>query len=211
MTPFYDRDGITIYHGDCLEILPTLGPVDCVITDPPYGILDHGGKWGHKAALHWDSKPADFVVDIVKEVGSGIVWGGNYFALPPSRGWVVWHKRDAVPSASPVELAWTSLDCNSVYIDHPIAAANAERVGHPTQKPLRVMRICLGMLPNGTILDPFMGSGTTLVAARLEGRRAIGIELEEKWCQVAVDRLEHGDKGAAKIASGMTPFAWEVS
>jgi site-specific DNA-methyltransferase (adenine-specific) len=110
--------------------------------------------------------------------------------LPPSRGWLVWYKRDAVPSAADVELAWSSFDANAQLIDHPIAATNAERLGHPTQKPLRVMRWCLSFAPDAqTILDPFMGSGTTLRAAKDLGRRCIGIEISPEYCAIAAERL----------------------
>lgn len=189
--PYYDHQGITIYHGDCREILPHLEPVDLVLTDPPYGILDHGGKWGKKADLQWDRETATGIREVAARGAAAVIWGGNYFVLPPSRGWLVWFKRDAVPSASQVELAWTSRDMNSALIDHPVAATNAERIGHPTQKPLRVMRWCIGFFPNArTILDPFMGSGTTLRAAKDLGRRAIGIEIEERYCEIAAKRLQ---------------------
>ena len=192
MKPYYEHAGITIYHGDCREILPGLGPVDLVLTDPPYGIGDKGGKWGRKAELAWDSHVVDglgFILDAGEEQ---IIWGGNYYPLPPSRGWLVWYKRDSVPSAADVELAWTSFDMNSRLIDQTISATNAERVGHPTQKPLRVMAWCLSFAPDDChlILDPFMGSGTTLVAAKQLGRRAIGIEIDERYCEIAAKRLE---------------------
>jgi site-specific DNA-methyltransferase (adenine-specific) len=191
VTPYYQHGGITIYHGDCRDVLPSLVVADLVLTDPPYGIFDCGGKWGHKSDLQWDR---DVFADIAPVLAAGrnqIVWGGNYYALPPSRGWLVWHKRDSVPSAASVELAWTSFDMNSRLIDQTIAATNAERIGHPTQKPLRVMKWSLGFAPLArSILDPFMGSGTTLVAAKESGRRAIGIEIEERYCEIAAKRLE---------------------
>lgn len=178
IAPYYDQNGITIYHGDCREVLPTLPKVDLVLTDPPYGIFACGGKWGHKADLQWDKHPADNIDAVIAAGNDAVIWGGNYFALPPSRGWLVWYKRDSVESAADVELAWTSVDMNARLIDQTIAATNAERCGHPTQKPLRVMRWCLKFFPDAqTILDPFMGSGTTLVAAKQLGRRAIGIEI----------------------------------
>ena len=191
--PYYESDGITIYHGDCREILPGLERCDLLLTDPPYGIYACGGKWGHKADLQWDRKPADNMGQLLGTATDAIIWGGNYFALPPSRGWLVWYKRDSVPSAADVELAWTSFDMNAKLIDQTIAATNAERVGHPTQKPLRVMSWCLTLAPRASsILDPFMGSGTTLRAALDLGRRAIGIEIEEKYCEIAAKRLSQG-------------------
>lgn len=175
------------------------------MTDPPYGILDHGGKWGRKAELQWDKTCPDFLQSVISRGAVQVVWGGNYFVLPPSRGWLVWYKRDSVPSAADAELAWTNVDMNTRLIDHPIAATNGERCGHPTQKPLRVMRWTLGLFPSAeTILDPFMGSGTTLVAAKNLGRRAIGIEIDERYCEMAAKRLsqEVFDFGVRSASGG---------
>ena len=180
----------TLYCGDCREILPTLGRFDACITDPPYGIFAHGGKWGKKSELQWDKKPADNLAQIFDYSEAQAIWGGNYFLLLPSRGWLVWHKRDSVPSAADVELCWTSLDMNARLIDQTIAATNAERAGHPTQKPLAVMRFTLSFFPNAkTILDPFMGSGTTGVAAIQLGRTFTGIERERKYFDIACERI----------------------
>lgn len=193
MKPYFtdERAGIVIYHGDCREVLPTLELTDVdLVTDPPYGIFACGGKWGRKQDLQWDRERAEGVDRLIHLGGESIIWGGNYFELPPSRGWLVWYKRDSVQSAADCELAWTSLDMNTRLIDHTIAATNAERNGHPTQKPLRVMKWSLSFLPNAqAILDPFMGSGTTLRAAKDLGRKAIGIEIEERYCEIAARRL----------------------
>jgi site-specific DNA-methyltransferase (adenine-specific) len=180
-------EGVVLYLGDCREILPTLGKVDAVVTDPPYGIGALGGKWGRKAEHHWDHTAAD--VSFIPAFPEAVVWGGNYYNLPPSRGWLVWYKRDAVPSAADVELAWTNIDMNASLIDQTIAATNAERCGHPTQKPLRVMEWSLGFIESRTILDPFMGSGTTGVAAVKLGRKFIGIEIEPKYFDIACQRI----------------------
>ena len=185
----------TLILGDCKEILPTLGRVDALVCDPPYGIYDCGGKWGKKDDLQWDKEAPDFILDIVGIADSAIVWGGNYFALPPSRGWLTWFKPDRVPSAADFEMAWTSMDMNARQLSHSIAATNGERVAHPTQKPLRVMCWCLSFLPNAhTILDPFMGSGTTGVAAVKLGRKFIGIEIEPKYFDIACRRIEEAWK-----------------
>jgi len=180
----------TLYQGDCMDILPTLPKVDAVITDPPYGIFDCGGKWGRKAELQWDKQAPDIsrLLDAGKDI---VIWGGNYFPLPPSRGWLVWYKRDSVPSAADVELAWTNRDMNARLIDQTIAATNAERCGHPTQKPLAVMRWTLSFFPDAqTILDPFAGSGTTGVAAVQMGRKFTGIEREPKYFAIACKRIK---------------------
>lgn len=193
MKPYYEHAGITIYHGDCREVLPSV-EADVVVTDPPYGINFAGQptKWQRRAgavALDWDKEPFGDVELLLSIGRAQCVWGGNYLPLPQSRGWMVWCKPDAPPSMGSVEMAWTSIDRNSRHIIHSISATNAERVGHPTQKPIRVMLWCVESMPSGTILDPFMGSGTTLVAAKALGRRAIGIEIEERYCEIAAKRL----------------------
>ena len=183
---------VTLYQGDCLKILPTLdaGSIDAVICDPPYGLGKrlNGGSWGNVA--HWDS-----LVDLslLLTVASIVaIWGGNYHGLPASRGWLVWHKPDAPPIMANVELCWTNQDVNSRMISHSIAATNAERVGHPTQKPLRVMNWCFDVLkiPQGaTILDPFMGSGTTGVVCVKTGRNFIGCEISPEYFAIAQKRI----------------------
>jgi len=194
----------TLYLGDCMDILPTLGKVDAVITDPPYGILACGGKWGRKDELQWDKEPAGNIDQLLCAGKKHAIWGGNYFPLPPSRGWLIWHKRDSNLSAADAELCWTSNDMNTRLIDQTIAATNAERVGHPTQKPLRVMRWTLSFFPDSeSIIDPYMGSGTTGVAALQLGRKFIGIEREPKYFDIACKRIEQA------VAQGQL-FAPEV-
>lgn len=192
MKPYYEESGITIYHGDCRWILPQLPKVDLVLTDPPYGIgfaaqpMKYQRLRGMKPEK-WDNHRIKIPKFDAKVI---IIWGGNYFQLPISRGWLSWYKPDAPPSMGNVEFAWTNQDMNSRQICHSISATNAERVGHPTQKPLAVMLWCLTFAPDAqTILDPFMGSGTTLRAAKDLGRNAIGIEIEEKYCEIAANRL----------------------
>jgi len=190
--PYYEHNGITIYHGDCREILPGI-EADAVVTDPPYGIGFAGQptKWQRRAGaapMSWDDAAPDLGA-VIAATPWACIWGGNYFRLPPSRGWLVWTKPDSPPSMGSVEMAWLSEDRTAKHIQHSISATNKERLGHPTQKPLRVMRWCIGFSPLGTILDPFMGSGTTLRAAKDLGRKAIGIEIEERYCEIAAKRL----------------------
>ena len=193
MKPYYDHKGITIYHGDCLEILPQLGPVDLVLTDPPYGLNKamNGGTWG-TAYRHGDMLKWDYVLNqndfdnILKIKAVKIIWGANNYSVPPSRCWLVWLKPQ-IPTLSDIEMAWTN-------IDFPSKLYKANRVsinkGHPTEKPISLMKWCIDFSKtDGPILDPFMGSGTTLVAAKELGRRAIGIEIEEKYCEIAARRL----------------------
>jgi DNA modification methylase len=195
---------IDLRLGDCLEILPTLaaGSVDAVVTDPPYGIADiwkggfsekHGwGRAGLQAPIRngWDVKPTDEVFTEIIRVGkNAVIWGGNYFELPPSRGWLVWNKPERGFTLSEAELAWTSKDQPiRVYDCH---RSDIDRV-HPTQKPLSLMKWCLELFsnPGDTILDPFMGSGTTGVACVQTGRNFIGIEIDPGYFEIAKKRIE---------------------
>jgi len=196
MRPYYEDAAVTIYHGDCREILPTLGQVDLVLTDPPYGIgfPAQPTKWqrrnGHMP-VEWDNHTADSALAQAMECGDDqVVWGGQYYSLGFARTWLAWVKPDAPPSMGSLEMAWTSLSVPSRHIVCSIGETNAERVGHPTQKPLKVIRWTLQFFPAATtILDPFMGSGTTLRAAKDLGRKAIGIEIEEQYCEIAAQRM----------------------
>ena len=202
MTPYYEHAGITIYHGDCRDVLPRIAPdesasFDLLLTDPPYGIGFAGQptKWqrraGHKPEA-WDNGTVEDAVALARSLCRWqIIFGGNYYDLPPTRCLLAWSKPDAPPSMGNVEYAWTNLQQNSRHLAVSIGATNQERVGHPTQKPEAVMRWALLQAPQDvrTVLDPFMGSGTTLVAAKRLGRQAIGIEREERYCEIAAKRL----------------------
>lgn len=202
--------GVELYLGDCREILPTLGPVDAVVTDPPYGISVakkgrvHGGtasaKWrGAKAveygAQEWDEETSQEAVhEAIAKARYSIVFGGNYYTLPPTSCWLVWDK-ETNGNLADCELAWTNLP-KAVrrirYLWNGFARANNEPRGdHPTQKPLGVMRWCIDQLPVDatTILDPFAGSGTTGVAAVMAGRRFIGVEREPVYFDAACRRI----------------------
>jgi DNA modification methylase len=206
-SPYYQEDGITIYHGDCRDILPTIEPVDLVLTDPPYGIKrDKGfegfGGFGKPIARrrfeddNWDSKRPDKELFglILSKATSSLIFGGNFFAdfLPQGKHWIVWDKKNTMPTFGDAELIWTNINRNSVKIIvceyNGLIGKESQRV-HPTQKPVKLLMEILSKYPGDTILDPFMGSGTTLVAAKQLGRKAIGIEIEEKYCEIAVRRL----------------------
>ena len=182
--------------GDCLGILPTLGKVDAVVTDPPYGIgfAAQPTKWQRRAGHQpeaWDNASVEGLPALLALGVVQVVWGGNYYALPPSRGWLSWFKPDAPPSMASLELAWTNQSRNARQISCSIGETNAERVGHPTQKPLKVMAWCLEQFPAAeTIFDPFMGSGTTGVACVNLGRKFIGIEIEPRYFDIACRRIE---------------------
>jgi site-specific DNA-methyltransferase (adenine-specific)/modification methylase len=197
-------DGVTLHLADCREILPTLGRVDAVVTDPPYGIsavargeIGSGGKLPSRKfeRSDWDNQTADQAVAMaIKLARHAIIFGGNYYALPPSSCWLVWDKLNTGDFAD-CELAWTNLRKAVRRIQFRwngmIRQNNEPRGDHPTQKPLGVMRWCIQHLPDDarTILDPFMGSGTTGVAAVSLGRKFIGIEIEEKYFDIARRRI----------------------
>ena len=199
----------TLYQGDCLEILPTLGKVDAVVTDPPYGIGESNEKnlsrgtlaapkdYGH---YEWDHIPAsaEQVAAMRSCSRHQIIFGGNYFDLPPTSCWLVWDKQNGDNDFADCELAWTNLQkaVRRIYWRWNGMIRKGDDVReHPTQKPVGVMEWCIGFLPDAqTILDPFMGSGTTGVACAKLGRKFIGIELEPKYFDIACKRIEDAYK-----------------
>lgn len=205
----------TLYRADCMDVLPTLGKVDAVITDPPYGIGADKGKKGaipfkggksyeraHHPENNWDATrpPDELLVAVVMAGHVSIVWGGNYFAdlFSPQGKWLWWDKCQTMPSYGDGELAWTNLPGSTpkkfTWANNKIFADRVER-HHPTQKPIELMRWCIEQagIPQ-TILDPFMGSGTTGVAAVQMGRQFIGIERERKYFDIACQRIEDAQR-----------------
>jgi DNA modification methylase len=190
----------TLYLGDCRDLLPTLGKVDAVVTDPPYGLGDKwaGGGGGKRSswkfdpseAMAWDGDTAEGVVELSDAAPQVIIWGGNYYPMPPSRCWLVWDKKQNDKwTTGQAELAWTNLNRPvRVFRLAQCEQANEGPKHHPTQKPLSLMHWCLKWV-DGTILDPFMGSGTTGVACANLGRRFIGIEREPAYFDIAVRRI----------------------
>ncbi len=186
----------TLYHGDCREVLPGLPKHDLLLTDPPYGLGDRwtGGTWFTKGAyendsVSWDDKPppAWLFGLMLEKSNEQIIWGGNYFELPASRCWLAWVKRDNMPTMADFELAWTSFDKPAKEFYH--ARSGFERA-HPTQKPTPVIAWCIQQAPKAiTILDPFMGSGTTGVACAKLGKSFTGIERERKYFDIACERI----------------------
>lgn len=203
--------------GDCREVLPTLGRVDAVVTDPPYGIgvdasaaksggqvVGHGHRRVAKRAYtqtDWDASPisADILAAVRAAGRWQVIFGGNYYHCPPASCWLIWDK-ETNGNLADCEMAWTNLP-KAVrrirYLWNGFARANGEpRDDHPTQKPLGVMSWVLGQLPADaqTILDPFMGSGTTGVACVNHGRSFIGVEREPDYFDIACRRIEEAYK-----------------
>ena len=222
MTPYYERDGITIYHGDCREVLPTLGPVDHVIADPPYGIGYSTGRrqYGIRsstrlvndllvapllndtfaamapllndtAAVYVFAAPLklDEVLRVLRsfwDVANVLCWDkGNGTAgdLATTYG----KRWEAIVYARRGRPAFKRRDRDVL----AFSRGNSRRYLHPTQKPISLLRYLIERHPDASVvLDPFMGSGTTLCAAKDIGRKAIGIEIEERYCEIAAKRLE---------------------
>lgn len=197
-----------LYLGDCTKVMGCLGGgVDAVVTDPPYGINENDRKIKSRGKLaaprdygkvEWDKEPVgrDVIDQLLSLSKYQIIFGGNYFeGLGPTSCWLVWDKMNGSNDFADCELAWTNLPKAVRRIqwrwNGMIRQGNDERV-HPTQKPEGVMDWCLGHLPGGvvTVLDPFMGSGTTLVAAARRGLRGIGIERERQYFEAACRRVE---------------------
>lgn len=198
-------DGVTLHFGDCREILPTLGKVDAVVTDPPYGIGEAAKNNAARSKLavskdygsrQWDDQPIDDeLLTLVRSTGRWqIMFGGNYYACPPASCWLVWDKQNGENDFADCELAWTNLPqaVRRIYWRwHGMIRKGSEERVHPTQKPIGVMRWCLGRLPTDAklICDPFMGSGTTGVACVREGKQFIGIEREPAYFDIACRRI----------------------
>lgn len=201
-------DDVTLYLGDCLEVMKTLpdNSVDAVITDPPYGI---GEQWKRNASRENLAKPKDYmnyewdrrlskseIDELVRISNHQVIFGGNIYAnwLPSSTSWIVWDKLNS-GDFSDCELAWTSHKKavrKFTYLWNGMIKQKPEERFHPTQKPLALMKWIVEnyTTESDTILDPFMGSGTTLVAAVQTGRKAIGIEIDETYYEIAKKRIQ---------------------
>lgn len=205
MTPYYSHGGIMIYHGDCREVMPTLPHFDLLLADPPYGIGESSKKNASRGKLanprdygvyDWDHSPVpQAVMDLARSICRWqIIWGGNYYPLPPCIGPLIWDKENTGDFADG-EMAWNNLGKALRIKRHLwngfIRKGREERF-HPTQKPLDVIAWALSKAPANvmTVLDPWMGSGTTLMACRNAGKQCVGIDREERYCEIAVRRLE---------------------
>ena len=193
----------SLHLGDCLEYVKSLpaGSVDAVVTDPPYGIgfARQPTKWSRdnlaRQKKDWDdSAPCvRWLLPIAKTV---VIWGGNHFDLPVSRGWMAWTKPKTLPSFGTVELAWSNVDRNIQHIHYSRSSMRNEMAGHPTQKPVEVMKWCMDVakIPVGaTVFDPYCGSGTTGVACIQTGRNFIGCEISPEYHAIATRRLQEAE------------------
>jgi len=193
---FESKDGaVKLYLANCLHVMATMGRVSATVTDPPYGLGKrmNGGTWGacQKFAemREWDEvAPQAIVEEIVKMSESCVIWGGNYFTLPPSRGWQIWDKQNAVKTMADCEMAWTSEDKNTKRYSGPVGGHGTK---HPTEKPIGLMLWSVSQLgQKETIFDPFMGSGTTGVAPVRLGRKFIGVEINPDYYEIAEERIK---------------------
>lgn len=184
--------GQRLILGDCIEVMHLLGRFDAVVTDPPYGIgiSSNPVRQAHKKK-DWDLLPVGekHIEAMISKSEHQIIWGGNYFKLPASRGFLIWDKKQPENfSLAMCEFAWWSRDHNAKLFSKSVLGYDKR---HPTQKPVELMEWCLKWEGNArTILDPFMGSGTTLVACQRMGRQGTGIELDHEYFDIACKRVE---------------------
>lgn len=200
-----------LYNRDCMEVLPQIptGVVDAVVTDPPYGIKAARANFFSRGNLvpatdfghgNWDDQPIDYkLLSSAIALGKwGIVWGGNYYPMPPSSCWLIWDKRHRGQDFADAELAWTNLPGAVRKFEFLWAGMWQENMKckeqrvHPTQKPVPLMQWCIEKIPNANVVfDPLMGSGSTGIACHRLGRSFIGIELEPKYFDIACRRIEN--------------------
>ena len=202
-----------LWHGDCREVLPLLPDFDLLMTDPPYGIgadaaahkasgtvVGHGHRRVAKRTYEkteWDTEATpDWLIGLMlAKARHQIIFGGNYYTLPPTSCVLVWDKKNGTNNFADCELAWTNLPRSVRKIEHLwngfAREGNEERHDHPTQKPLRVIEWAISLAPSpATVCDPFMGSGTTGVACARMGLHFTGIERERKYFDIACRRIE---------------------
>ncbi len=212
--PYYQDDQVTLYHGDCLEITEWL-EADVLVTDPPYG-----QRWTQRGTYDTRSGRTHRVVaDVIRSDANaairdaavalwgkpGVCFGSWKVSRPKCDRVLIWDKRGAFPG--PLKAAFyttheeiylwgdgfreSSPPQRSVIATNELRS-NAVQIGHPTPKPVQLMEILIDRCPPGVVADPFAGSGSTLVAARNLGRQAIGVEIEERYCEIIASRLAQG-------------------
>ena len=192
----------TLYLGDCRDILPTLPKVDAVITDPPYGIGIAANPVRQKhERLDWDNAPPtpELIQACISAATVAVVWGGNYFGLPPAQCFLIWDKCQPEDfSLAMCEMAWTNIRKPAKSFRQSVTSYQKD---HPTQKPVSLMEWCVKHAGDpSSVLDPFMGSGTTGVACANLGRAFIGIEREPRYFDIACRRIEDAQRQGRLIA-----------
>ncbi len=219
-------EGVTLYLGDCREILPTLGKVDAVVTDPPYGIGESSTKVASRGklatpkdygAFDWDKEPPPaWVIQMLRDISRHqIIFGGNYYDLPPSSCWLVWDKKNGSNDFADCELAWTNMPKAVRRIEwlwNGMIRKGSDVREHPTQKPLGVMSWALDQLPDDAklVCDPFMGSGTTGVAAVTRGLSFVGIEREPAYFETALARISEALERPSLLVEAPKPIKQEA-
>ena len=191
----------TLYLGDCREVLRAHpSPVDAIVSDPPYGVLSESGsaatrRKGGDGIIPWDIAPDARALHEMHGLATyKMWWGGCHLELPPTFGYLVWDKEIDGLNFGEVEYCWTNFKFAPRIFRYRAVGIDGGKE-HPTQKPVQLMEWCLGFLPKGdSILDPFMGSGTTGVAALKRGRKFTGIEIEPKYFDIACRRIEEAWK-----------------
>lgn len=209
--PYYQDSAVTIYCCDNQEIMTSLGKFDLLLTDPPYGIgmdkhmhkmsgvlAGHGNRrvaWKSYPSTNWDNcTPSVEVISLMRSIcAKQIIWGGNYFELPPCNGPLIWDKENGTTNFADGEMAWNNLGTPLRIRRHlwnGMCKKGLEKRDHPTQKPLEIMSWCIGLAGEvQTILDPFGGVGTTARAAKDLGKKCVLIEREERYCEIAARRM----------------------
>jgi site-specific DNA-methyltransferase (adenine-specific) len=189
----------TLYLGDCRDVLPTLPQFEAVVTDPPYGInITKSSRLSKERGFdtaHWDAAtpPPELLAAILAAAPKQVIWGGNYFALPPCRCFLIWDKDNDGRDFADCEFAWTNIDAVARIFRMRPMNMDGGKV-HPTQKPDRLMRWCIEKTAAKSVLDPFMGSGSTGVAAMNMGIEFTGIEAEPRWFDLACRRIEDAQR-----------------
>ncbi len=210
MKPFFKTNLGEIYNLDCNNFMDSLddNSFDLVLTDPPYGIGEAKGKNKSRGArakakdygtLDWDNAPPpnSTIQDILRVSKNSIMFGGNFFNLPPSPCWIVWDKNNGNNDFADCELAWTNFKTAVRKVKFTWNGMLQENMKlkevrvHPTQKPVGVMKWILERYSKKTdiVFDPFLGSGTTALACEILGIRWVGIEREQQYCEMAKNRL----------------------
>ena len=201
MKPYFEEAGIMIYHGDYREILPQSHSFDLCLTDPPYGILSESGSAATRRSggnlssgkIDWDIAPVQHEIQILRNHSMRqMIWGGCHLALPPTFGYLVWDKQIDGLNFGEAEFCWTNMQFAPRVFRYRAVGIDGGKQ-HPTQKPVALMKWCLGFAGFAkSVIDPFMGSGSTLIAAKDLGLRAVGIEQNEAYAEMSAKRLAQG-------------------